>query len=116
MGADPLGLVGDALAAYIDARVSAAVASALAGHQCGQDGERLLSVTAACERASVGRTTLYRWIAEGLPTVAEVETEMAVPLRRVGAANTALRLRAGVFSPGSGLGKLEVSPSADGLS
>lgn len=72
-----------ALAEYIDARVSAAVAEALAGLTLGQEGERLLSVAAACERASVGRTTLYRWIAAGLPTVAAPGASEGKDLRRI---------------------------------
>lgn len=72
-----------ALADYIDARVRDAVTAALASHQCGQDGERLLSIAAACERAAVGRTTLYRWIAEGLPTVAAPGTTEGRDIRRI---------------------------------
>lgn len=32
-----------------------------------EPGECLLTITAASKRAAVGRSTLYRWIADGLP-------------------------------------------------
>jgi excisionase family DNA binding protein len=58
-----------AVADAIGALVRAVAAEEQARHVCSGDGNRLLTVQAACERAGISRSTLYAWMRDGLPTL-----------------------------------------------
>ena len=86
--------------------VRALVDDAVAARDDASDGGRLLTVAGACQRASVGRTTLYQWIRGGLPTVSLPGRSGALTRIRVAdldawtrgerAATAVIDLRAGV--------------------
>lgn len=88
MGTPALPLAWAAMADAIDAFVRAVVADERERNPASGDANQLLTVQAACKRASVSRSTLYAWIRDGLPTL---------QLPGGAGGNTSQRIRVGDF-------------------
>ena len=83
MGTPALPLAWAAMADAIDSFVRAVVADERERNPASGDANQLLTVQAACKRASVSRSTLYAWIRDGLPTLQLPGAESGATTQRI---------------------------------